>query len=304
MYQAPELLTTYITPDLVEPIPQLQVLPYVKPQEYIKSIESLASGASTRVISDSIRLSQIPKKMYLFCRHKRSEVNQDYSDSFLRIDRLSVLFNNQSGLFASASEQDLYAISKSNGLNLSYPQWRLYRGGVFCCEFGKDIELLDNEAPGVQGVYTIQVQMDVTNVSDFPFDGEFFVVMLNEGSFSISEQFARASLGNLSPQAVLMAKESPEIAHVHYDALQGGGFFSGLKNIIHKISSGIGQVADVASHILPVIPGIGPEIGAITGAVGNVAKGISGATRGSGISGGMISGGARSGARARRLSRR
>ena len=300
MYQAPELLTTYITPDLVEPIPQLQVLPYVKAQEYIKSVELLAPGASTRVISDSIRLSQIPKKMYLFCRHKRSVVNQNYSDSFLGIDRLSVLFNNQSGLFASASEQDLFAISKSNGLNLSYPQWRKYRGGVFCAEFGKDIGLLDNEAPGVQGVYTIQVQMDVTNVSDSAFDGEFYVVMLNEGSFSISEQFARASLGNLSPQAVLMAKESVEISHLHYDQLQGGGFFSGLKNIIHKIASGVGEVAGVASHVLPFIPGVGPEAAAISGAVGNVARGISGATKGGMISGGTLSGGRR----ARRLSRR
>ena len=299
-YQAPDLLTTYITPDLVEPIPQLQVLPYVKPQEYIKSVELLAPGASTRVISDSIRLSQIPKKMYLFCRHKRSVVNQNYSDSFLGIDRLSVLFNNQSGLFASASEQDLYSISKSNGLNLSYPQWRKYRGGVFCAEFGKNIGLLDNESPGCQGIYTVQVQMDVTNVSDSAFDGEFFVVMLNEGTFSISEQFARASLGNLSPQAVLMAKESPEIAHVHYDSLQGGGFFSGLKNIINKIATGVSDVAGVASHILPVIPGLGPEAAALAGTVGSIAKGVKGATGGE-ISGGMISGGGR---RARRLSRR
>ena len=61
MYQAPELLTTFITPDLTQPIPQLQVLPYVKTQEYIKQMSALNAGASTNIVSDSIKLSQVPR---------------------------------------------------------------------------------------------------------------------------------------------------------------------------------------------------------------------------------------------------
>ncbi len=147
MYQAPEILTTYLTPDLTQAIPQLQVLPYYNSQDYIKNIGSLADGQSTRVISDSIRLSQIPRKLYLFVRHQRSTSTQNTSDSFLKISGLSILWNNQSGLFSGATEQDLFEISKRNGLNLTYPQWSKYRGGVMCIEFGKDIGLLDNEAP-------------------------------------------------------------------------------------------------------------------------------------------------------------
>lgn len=147
MYQAPEMLTTFITPDLTQPIPQLQVLPYYNSQDYVKNIGAVAIGAEVLCISDSIKLSQIPRKLYLFVRHQRSTSNQNTSDSFLKIKRLSVLWNNQSGLFSSASEQDLFEISKRNGLNLTYPQWDKYRGGVMCIEFGKDVGLLDNEAP-------------------------------------------------------------------------------------------------------------------------------------------------------------
>ena len=291
MYQAPEILTTFITPDLTEKIPQLQILPYSKPQEYIKSVETLTPGASTRVISDSIKLSQIPRKLYLFCRHQRANSNQNTTDSFLRIDRLSILFNNQSGLFSSASEQDLFAISKSNGLNLSYPQWRNYRGGVFCAEFGKDIGLLDTEAPGTQGQYTIQIQMDVTNASDQNFSPEFYTVFVNEGTFSISEQFARASLGNLSPASVLSAKESQELSHHHYEQIQGSGFFSSLKNVINKVASGVQSVLPVAEK---VVGAVAPEFAPILAGVGtaaNVAKGLTG-------------GGKTGGRLARRLSRR
>ena len=35
-YRAPEILYTQITPDLTQPIPQLQILPYIKLQEYLK----------------------------------------------------------------------------------------------------------------------------------------------------------------------------------------------------------------------------------------------------------------------------
>ena len=297
MYQAPELLTTFITPDLTQPIPQLQVLPYVKTQEYIKQMSALNAGASTNIVSDSIKLSQVPRKVYLFCRHQRSTSTQDTADSFLSIENLSVLWNNQSGLFSSATPQDLYRISKGNGLNQTWAQFSKYRGSVFCAEFGKDIGLLDTEAPGCQGQYTIQVQATMKNQSASAFTGEFYMVILNEGTFSISENFARASLGNLNQQMVLMAKQSPELHHLTYSQLQGGGFFSGLKNIVNKIARGVGAVAN--NPLTQTLVGaLAPEFAPALGMVGQVAQGVRGATGGGGYSGGKI------GRKMKRLSRR
>ena len=298
MYRAPELLTTFITPDLTQPIPQLQILPYVKTQEYIKQMSALSAGASTNIVSDSIKLSQVPRKVYLFARHQRSTSTQDTTDSFLSLENLSVLWNNQSGLFSSATPQDLYRISKGNGLNQTWSQYSKYRGSVFCAEFGKDIGLLDTEAPGCQGQYTIQVQATMKNQSTASFTGEFYMVILNEGTFSISENFARASLGNLNQQMVLMAKQSPELHHMTYSQLQGGGFFSGLKNIVNKIARGVGAVAN--SPLTQTLVGsLAPEFAPALGMVGQVARGVRGAT-GGGVSGGKIAGGRKM----KRLSRR
>ena len=289
MYQAPEMLTTFITPDLTQPVPSLQVLPYQKPQEYIKTMAPLVAGTSTTVISDSIRLSQIPRRLYLFCRHQRSTSNQNTTDSFLSIDNLSILWNNQSGLFSSATPEDLYRISKSNGCNLSWPQFTKYRGSVMCLEMGKDIGLLDTEAPGCQGQYTLQVQMRVRNASTQSFTGEFYLVALNEGTFSISENFARASLGNLTPALVLSAKQSPEMHHLTYAQLQGGSFWSSLKNIVNKVSRGVQSVAE-SPFAQTLVGSLAPEFSPLLAGVGKVAGATRGLT-GGGVSGGSISGG-------------
>jgi hypothetical protein len=261
-YQAPEILTTYITPDLTMPLPELQILPYHKPQEYIKAQtpSALASGATTQIVSDSIKLSQIPRRMYVFCRHERSGSDFNTADSFLALERLQVLWNNQSGLFAQCGPQELYEISRRNGSNLSFPQSSFYRGSVFCAEFGKDIGLLDNEAPGVQGQYTIQVTATFKNTSTQPFTGDYYLVMLDEGTFSVAPNMARSSLGNLTPAMVLSAKESPEVHHLNYEALQGGSFHSNLKNVIHKVASGIQRVAEspATALVTQAIPGLAP----------------------------------------------
>ena len=287
MYQAPEILTTYITPDLTQAIPQLQVLPYHNSQDYIKNIGTVANGAEILCISDSIKLSQIPRKLYLFVRNQRSTSNQNTSDSFLKINRLSILWNNQSGLFNSASEQDLFEISKRNGLNLTYPQWSKYRGGVMCIEFGKDIGLLDNEAPGCQGQYTIQIQMNCQNDSGDNFIGEFYQVFLMEGTISISENFSRTSLGNLTNDIVLRTKEGGrEVDYQHYNNISGGGFWSGLKNFVNKIATGVQDVLPIAGPLLSMIPGAAP----IVAGVGGISSAVKQATGGR-LSGGRLSGG-------------
>ena len=295
MYQAPEILTTFITPDLTQPIPQLQILPYTKTQEYIKQMSSLSAGGAVNVVSDSIKLSQVPRKLYLFCRHQRATSDYSTADSFLSLENLSILWNNQSGLLSSATPQDLYRISKGNGLNLTWSQFSKFRGSVFCAEFGKDIGLLDTEAPGCQGQYTIQVQATFKNQSSSAFVGEFYMVVQNEGTFSISENFARASLGNLNQQMVMMAKQSPELHHLTYSQLQGGGFFSGLKNIVNKISRGVQSIAE--SPITQTLVGtLAPEFAPALGMVGKVAGATRGLTGGGGVTGG--------GRKMKRLSRR
>jgi len=283
-YQAPEILTTFLTPDLSMKLPQLQTLPYHKSQDYIKRVEPLAAGSSTTIYSDSIKLSQIPRKVYLYVRHERNTSNQNTSDSFLSIENVNILWNNQSGLLANATQQDLYNICSRNGLDLSWSQFKKHRGSVLCLHFGKDIGLLDNEAPGVQGQYTMQVQLRVKNESSNFFTGDFFTVFMMEGTFSIAENMGRASLGNLTKEVVLATQNSPELGHAEYENIQGGSFWSNLKNTVRKVSRGIQKGAKVVGDVAEHVPFLAPVAG-VARTVGDVA-GVANK-----LSGGRVSGG-------------
>jgi len=288
-FQQPELLITFITPDLTQKIPRLQILPYYKSLDYAKSfmvtIPPLSPGPipTVQMISDTFKLAQIPRKMFIFVRHNRStQYDQLTSDSFLSIQNMSVLWNNQNSLFNAASPQQLYEMSRRNGLNLTFSQFTTYRGSIICVEFSKDIGLLDNESPGVAGQYTLQVTLQVYNpqLISNPYatsyiNPELFVCFLLEGTLSIAENMARTSLGNLTPDDVIRAKQShEEVSYSVYENLQGGGFWQNLKNFVHRLSSGISGAAGLISKASPAIVAAFPELApfaAIPGAVSSAA---------------------------------
>lgn len=284
-YQAPELLIQYSTPAMLERLPLVQSLPYVKSNEYVKAVPTLTAGSSTTVISDTIRLSQVPRSIYLFCRRSDATTTFLTPQSFLKINNISVSWGNQSSLFAQTTSQGLYNMSAQNGLNYDYSGWNKYRGGVVRIDLCKDLGLLDSESVGVQGSYNIQVQMSVTNTSAANYDAQFYMCVLNTGIFSIGQNSARASLGNLTPQLVLQAKEQEGMDYHEFRRLQGGSFWSSLKNIVGKVARGVSDVAGYVKYIPGPIGEIASTIGSVAGPL---ASGL-----GAGYVGGRMVGGSR-----------
>ena len=287
-YQAPEVLMNYISPMITYPLPTVQTFPFSKLQQYIKPVGNFVAGSTQTLISDSIKLSLIPHRMYAFVRHARSSSDYTVADSFAKISRMSVLWNNQSGLLSTASEQELFDISSRNDCNLSYPQWDKYRGSVMCIEFGKDIGLQANEASNVAGQYTVQVEIQATNLDDTG-DYEFFLIMDQPGTFSVFENGARASIGNFSEAMVLSAQQGDtESNHAVYTALHGGGrFMKGFKNFVHRFASGLGDVAKMSA---PIVASLAPELSPALGLVSQIAPQVAKATQGGGrVSGGRLS---------------
>jgi len=276
---APQLLINYITPSITQPLPELQVLPYHQMQQYIRNEATISAGAEKVVISDTIRLSVIPEKIYLFVAHSEQSKSFKVSDSFCAIKSMSVSWGNQSGLLSSATPQQLYRMSQENGLNYSFPAFTKYRGSVVCLRMGKDIGLQANEAPGVNGSYNIQVQMTVENTNTEDFEPTFYMCVCNTGTFSIGANSARASIGNLSGDMVLSARGSDAELDYH-QAFAGAGFWQGLKRFAHKVAGTVGKLA------VPVGTALGnPELGM---AVKKGADLVAGLTRGGRLSGGRM----------------
>jgi hypothetical protein len=291
-YQAPELLVNFITPQITAPLPTVQSVSYSKLQQYIKPVNGFVQGSSQTVISDSIKLSMIPSAMYLFVRHARSASNYLVSDSYAKLSNINVLWNNQSGLLATASDQELYSITHRTGSNLSWAQYSKYRGSVFAVEFGEDIGLQANECAGVAGQYTIQVQATAKCLGGTG-DYEMFLVMDMPGTTSVYENGCRSSIGNFSESMVLAAHQSSEqMSHEVYASLHGGGrrgggsFGSRFKTFIHKVSGGIQKAANFAA---PLVDKLAPQYGALVRGVGGVAGEVSNLTGSGRTSGGNLS---------------
>lgn len=283
-YRAPELILEFVTPNLLDKLPLVQNLNYVKSQEYVKTVPSLSAGQSTSVISDTIRLSQIPKAIYVFCRHSDATTDFTTPQSFLAITNLSVNWCNQSSLFAQMTQQGLFEMSVCNGLTLDYPSFTKYRGSVLCIKPAKDIGLLDSEAPSTQGSYNIQIQLGVKNTSSGNFDAQFYMCVVNEGVFSIGQNSARSSLGVLTPELVLSARPMEGVDYNTYLDMNGGSsFWSNLKKIVGRVARTVSSVAKPLSSVLPA------QYGAISSGVGNVADALATSLGAGNYVGGMSS---------------
>lgn len=286
----PELLLSYLSPDLTQPIPRLQTLPYHKSQDYVKAVPSLLVNESRKIYTDTIRLSQIPRQLYVFVRRSRATSNFNTTDSFCRIDNVSVQWNNESGLLNNATTQQLWEMSRRNGCNLSWTQWNKHRGSVLCIEMGKDIGLLDNEASGVRGQHVIQITLDITNLSGEVLEGELYFLVMQQGTVQLAENVCRTTLGNLTSEMVMESRDpsAPHMDYSHMKSLAGGSFFSSLKHFVSKLSRGIQKGAHYAGKVAVPLSMAFPELAGVPAGLSAIEKGAGAVNR---FAGGRISGG-------------
>ena len=106
-------------------------------------------------------------------------------------------------------------------------------------EFGKNIGLSSGLAPGVQGSYTLQADVEFENGSAADYTPTFYMVLFNIGSFSISQNSARSSLGNLSPSMVLSSTQGHHMPAHEMDHAKGKSFLDGLESMIPMSHAGM-----------------------------------------------------------------
>jgi hypothetical protein len=267
-WKAPELSVSYLTPDMLQPIPAVQTLPYHKNQIYKKNMSALTANSTVQQFTDSIKLNQVPSRVYLFAKHSAGTESAFTTDTYLGIDNASITFNNQNSLLSSASSSDLFEISRRNGLNVSYPEWSKYRGAVLCVDFSKDIGLPDSLAPGTISQCSLQANVTFKNLSQSTRTCDFYMVVCLNGTFTLSESQARASLGNLTESIVLATKEKgDQITHIDYQLIHGGGFMTDFFNVLKKVGKTAVNVAPAVASV------VAPELVPLTQAAKQLAGG-------------------------------
>jgi hypothetical protein len=233
-----DLIFNYLTPDPVAaPVPRSLITPYHSIVSYpTRSSVGIAPNGTVNIAMQSIQVSSIPKRIYIFA--KRDDANETFltTDTYFSLQEntnpITITWNNNQFL-ASSTIQNLYEIAVKNGVNMNFSEWTKYRGSVLALDFGTDIGLQSNEAAGTIGNYQLSVTASFRN--NHPTETiapTFYCVVVSEGVMNInSDGSVSHMLGILSPSDVLNAEAMPRGSYIHSRDMYGGSFRDAMRSV-------------------------------------------------------------------------
>lgn len=192
----PSLLLKYVTPQSGQvKYPERSVYNYANVERFISNNNGadVVSGNTFKLTSDNLQLNSIPHAIMVWAKRDDSTISHTTTDTFFAIEDVSIQFANQSGLLSTATQQDLYNMSKKNGLRCSYPEFKGetidqtgasvgLTGSVLCMKPGYDLPLQQGVVPGTVQTNNFQITVTVKNVH--PTDDiapRLYIATINQG---------------------------------------------------------------------------------------------------------------------------
>jgi len=244
---------------------------------YVGGPYVMKKSVKSTVRTNTLQLNQIPDKLIIYVRKSSGLQSWGDADVALPIDTVTINFNNNSGILASATSQQLWQMSRDNGLTSSWLEWQGFElttvaedtsgnltqqpvlpanntsyiqsnasvGSYLVLEFGKDIQLTEDfYAAGSLGNFNIQVQLVVYNNRPYDINGsndtskfEIVMITMNSGVFVCERGTSSTYTGILTKQDVLEASQQDHYTHDDVERLVGGGFFDKIKSGVSKLAS-------------------------------------------------------------------
>ena len=270
--------------------PQTCVYNYDQIQSYTRTIGNVsgAAGAAAPGLTtgDALRLPCLPSKIYLFaCPTNKGPT---VPDTFLRITKVSINFNDKTNLLAGFDEASLYQMSQANAggksagfMNIN--QWKYGCGSIIVIDVEKNLSIAESAQSGSQNQFsTLQCSITFDN-SNLKYanapagvDYTLFQVVVSPGKAFVSPSQCEFTVLGPSPSEVLSLTASGDKIDEH--DLPEGNTPTG-KGFMDVLSRGLSLVA---KHVKPEH---------LQMAHSYLKNKFGGAVSGGGISGGGISGG-------------
>jgi len=283
LFSKAELLINFLSSQPTDLIPARNVVPYVDLPRFITAQSDTIATATQSITKDGggyglipsvktytsqgIQLNQLPDYFIIAVRAKNGSLlynnqsgqAQDYAPHFLPITRITVNLNNTSGLLSSASQADLYRISRNNHSKQTWDAFRgrarVYQcatatataadlgtnaltstghlgfreipttGSVLVLNPAYDLSIPDYLSSGSLGAYNFQFEVTVENYHTNVVTPEIMVICANSGVFSTIAGSSNIYTGILTKSMVLDAKkeaaENP-IMSSQFERMVGG----------------------------------------------------------------------------------
>lgn len=268
-FVAPKLLMNWVTPNSFQ-LSKMKGFQnchsYVEYTPYITtSGTAIASGATGSITSNSVNLSHVPSRIYVFARIPASTKNQwNYTKSYLALQSISIIFANSAGILSELTIPQLWRLSQKNGSNQSYEEFignlmvnDNTNGGISAKPSLGSLLVLDpmrdfsipSEAisNGSTGQFQMQITCSFKNQFPFAISPEMLIVTSVDGIFQLDDGTAKKFIGNVSDTIVLQAKQkSDTISSAEFNKMTGGSSSTRIglvRKLFHKKQKRGGQSA-------------------------------------------------------------
>jgi hypothetical protein len=217
------------------------------------------------ITSNVISLRQVPDKIYICIRPQARDQKAIYSNNLsFPINTLNITFNNVSGLLTDHTLEDLYLMSRRNGSEQTWNEFRglvkdgagekLSLGSVVVIDPTRDLGLSDFLSAGSLGQYSFQATATSAGHSDAllphtpatPANAntsitkvELTVIASYSGVMIIENGSSQSMTGLLTKQSVLEAKSkgSSNIDYEDVERVSGGSIMKQGKSAVKKYLS-------------------------------------------------------------------
>lgn len=263
----------YIKPRANVVIPRTIRYPYNNLLDFSVAGEALAQGESAVSQQFSnIQLSGIPKRLYIFVKRKESDENYHTTDTYARIDKITLDLGTRSGLLGECTPQVLYRMAVKNGYQGSWDAWYKHIGSVLCIDFASDISLDLLDAPGMLKQMQLSFKLDYTSLysnaatsyipvggpipAQVPVNYNIYLIVVYDGMLIIQDGQILYETNDVS---ALDLVESGKVRKVSYDDIADyvyGGMYTGgsLSKFIGKVKTGYNKAKDFAQQ--KILPGV------------------------------------------------
>jgi hypothetical protein len=274
----------FLTPSLDLPLPPKSVVNYMEFPRYVTvSPLSKWEGTKQTINSSTISLPCIPDLLIIYAKPSKFGVSD--ADFYLPIEKISVNFDNFSGILSSHTQNQLYNMSRNNGLDMSYEQWtgKAYNpngivdltGGFLVLKPSKDITLSTGQAPSLIGNFTFQFDITVSQNNGYAGDVNLWVITANSGFFESQKGSSRIIKGVLNEKDIIDAPLSSISTRTSVNRAIGGVSFKNmLGNAISKVQEYLPIARQVSQFAKPLLDQYGGQTGQkVSGALSAVGLG-------------------------------
>ena len=263
----PTLLLKFLSSQPSQMIKSKNVVPYMDYPRFLTgsaNTGTVDAGSSATLNASNVQLNQIPDLLVISVRKPMASLDAYDTNSFFKINSISVNLNNQSGLLSSATPYDLWRMSVRNG---STQSWLEFNGvasanddtkvGLHISTSGSlliidpvyDLSLPDYISSGSSGQYNLQFNINVSNQYGDDIAPEIVTICCNSGVIVTSQGATQTYTGLLTKSMVLDAKAQKGMSSAMNERLVGGKMLNrGLRKAVRDfVASKVGGVMSAGS---------------------------------------------------------